>query len=477
MRPPQARAVQGGTAVPRSVLLRARSRASIARMTTWGSVAVLLVIVVVSAPLFIAPPCPKKIVIATGSRDGAYFEFGNKYRAHLVADGIQLEVHETAGSVANLSLLAAADSNVSLAIVQGGVSIPSAEEQVESLASLYLEPVWLFYRSDIPNRGASQSKPAHFEVISDLKGLRVAIGAAGSGTRAIATALLGEHGLVHPDGTGDSIETRPLSSRDAAEALKRGDIDAAFFVVSPKAPLVKELLEAPGIELMSFRLADAYRRRFPYLTSVTLSEGTLDLDQNLPSRDVVLLAPTANLVARSDLHPALVPLLLSAAVAVHEPGGLLEEPGAFPSTLHTDFPLHPQARRYFKSGPSIFYKYLPFALAVWLDRVKLMLLPLCTLLFPFAKAFPPIYRWRIRSKIYRWYRVLREIDQKLMEMESFDVAADIERLAHLEAELGSVSVPLSYMEEFYNLRMHVEFVRNRLQQLNAQYAELSCRAA
>ena len=195
-------------------------------------------------------------------------------------------------------------------------------------------------------------------------------------------------------------------------------------------------------------------------------------------RDRKHLAPTANLVARKGLHSALVPLLLGAVTQVHEGGGFLEQPGVFPSSRHVDAPMNDDSRRYLKSGPSFFYRYLPFGLAAWLDRVKLVLLPLCTLLFPFLKAAPPIYRWRIRSKIYRWYRVLREVDQKLRDAaDRVDVSAEIARLKKLERELGEVSVPLSYMEEFYNLRLHVSFVLSQLAKLEQHSAETTQQAA
>jgi hypothetical protein len=196
---------------------------------------------------------------------------------------------------------------------------------------------------------------------------------------------------------------------------------------------------------------------------VTLPEGLIDFQRDIPSRDIVLLAPAANLVARADLHHALVPLLLHTMEEVHEAEGLLAHPEPFPSSAYVDYPLNRDARQYFRAGPSLFYRHLPFWLAAWLDRVKLVLLPMCTLLFPLLKVAPPVYRWRIRSKIYRWYRVLRKIDQKLKDARpGTDFSQDIADLKSLETELAEVSVPLSYMAEFYNLHLHISFVLERL---------------
>jgi hypothetical protein len=260
------------------------------------------------------------------------------------------------------------------------------------------------------------------------------------------------------------VHTLPLGGRAAADALLAGRVHVAVFVVAPTAPIVRELLTTEGIRLMSVRRAEAYSPEFPYLTKATLHEGVLDLQENVPGRDVDLLAANAGLVARNDIHPALVPLLLEAVREVHRAGGPLGQPDAFPSPRGVGLPLHAAARRYFESGPSFLYRVLPFRVASWLDRMKILLLPMCTLLLPFVKVLPPLYRWRIRSKIYRWYRILREIETRLREDAGNDVAADIQTLEQLDLELCDVTVPLSYMEEFYNLRLHVSFMRRRLQE-------------
>jgi hypothetical protein len=236
-------------------------------------------------------------------------------------------------------------------------------------------------------------------------------------------------------------------------------------VTSPRTALVQTMISSEREQLLNLRRATAYCRKYPYLTQVTLHEGVVDLEQNMPPRDIHLLAPTASLVARSDLHPALVPLLLEAATEVHEQGGYLEEPGDFPSPARVDFPLSAAAKSYFQRGPNMMYRVLPFRWAASIDRMKLMILPLVTLLLPLLRVAPPVYRWSIRSKIYRWYRVLRVIDQRMKDAAAgADFSDDIARLENLEVELSEVSVPLSYMAEFYSLRLHVEFVLARLKE-------------
>ena len=435
------------------------------RWTTWSPVVLVLLASIAAAPWLISPKYPKRIEIATGRPDGAYFAFAKRYQQILARDGVELVIRETAGSIENRRLLESDDAEVTLAFVQGGTIPKAAKKNLTSLASLYHEPIWVFYSGD-----QSLSR------LTDLAGKRIAVGPQGSGTRAVAETLLRENGVE--DETDLPAELLDLAGRDAAEALWNGRADAAFFVVSPESPLILELLRHDGTRLMNFSRAAAYKRRFPFLDRVVLYQGMVDFESDLPAADVALIAPTANLVSRPDVHPALIPLLLGAAREVHASGGLLADPEHFPSALHVDAPLHPDAARYLKSGPSILFKYLPFSVAAGIDRMKLMLLPFCTLLLPLIKAAPPVYRWRIRCRIYRWYRVLREIDQKLKDADAqVDFADDIARLRTLETELSEVSVPLSYMEEFYNLHLHIAFVRNRLEERRQQSVEHSRRSA
>ena len=238
--------------------------------------------------------------------------------------------------------------------------------------------------------------------------------------------------------------------------------------------MIRRLLNTPGVRLVDFRRSAAYCRKYRYLRRVTLHEGLLDFEHNLPGGDVHLLAPTASLVAREDIHPALTPLLLRAVTKVHGSGGYLESPGEFPSMHRVDFPLSEAARHHFERGPSPLYRYLPFRWAAWLDRMKMMVLPLATLLIPLFRFAPPVYRWSIRSKIYLWYRVLREVDQKLrLPSGEVDYADEIRQLDQVERELSEVQVPLSYMDEFYDLRGHVAFIREQLCQLQAATTNVS----
>ncbi|MBB84067.1 MAG: hypothetical protein CL931_09705 [Deltaproteobacteria bacterium] len=95
----------------------------------------------------------------------------------------------------------------------------------------------------------------------------------------------------------------------------------------------------------------------------------------------------------------------------------------------------------------------------------MMLIPLIALLIPVFRLFPPIYRWRVRSRIYRWYTELREIDPR--NRTGFDFPAAITEADRIEREVAEVEAPASYAQELYDLHLHVEFVQRQLAERQA----------
>jgi TRAP transporter TAXI family solute receptor len=394
---------------------------------------------------FVNPAPPDTITIATGQPGGAYLLFAERYQAILAREGITLNILETAGSVENLQLLE--KDGADLAFIQGGTADAANAPELVSLASLYYEPLWIFY-----------SGTETLTRLTQLQSRRIATGKPGSGTQAVAMALLEDNRLQINPG-----EVLSVGGQEAAEALVSGKVDAAFFVASVRSPLVQKLLRQQGIQLMSFDRADAYTRLHRFLSRITLPEGTIDLQENIPPRDTVLLAATANLVAHSDFHPALVGLILQAAEEVHRAGGLFASPGDFPNDRYLDFPLDDGARRFFKHGPPFLQRYLPFWTANLLDRLKIMLIPLLTLMIPLAKIMPPTYRWQVRKKVFRWYRELKSLDFEDPEhLSSEALHTSIQKLDAIEEEVRKVAIPLSYSDELYNLRLHIDLVRGKL---------------
>lgn len=443
-------------------------------LRVWGPVIVLAVIALAYTFSKLEPPAPEHLTLAAGSPGGAYFTFAEEYREILGREGFELELVETAGGQENLRLLR--DGEVDLAILQGGLAadadvgadvegaLPEDDDESggpRSLGSVFFEPVWVFHRAEL-------------EVgrLGDLAGRRVAVGAEGSGTRVLARQLLSENGVE--SGAEDGVQIVGPPFPQAADALVAGEIDAAFFVASAEAPYVRRLLAEPGVKLLPFRRARAYQIRHPFLSRVVLGEGALDLETNLPPRDVPLVAAAASIGARPDLHHALTPLLVEAMTEVHGGGGLFTDPGTFPTARWTDLPMQTEAAHYLENGPSFLYRYLPYRTAASMDRLKILLLPFVPLLLVVFKMAPPLYRWRIRSKIYRWYDDLRQIDRFLLDephpqSDAERIDEHLDRVRDLDRELSAeVSVPLSYMDELYSLRLHVGLIEEKLEELAAE---------
>jgi len=422
------------------------STAVVEFLKVWGLLAVIVLVGFLITYQYVGAPPPKVVRIATGANNGAYYTFAQEYARLLASDGITLEVVPTAGSVENLELLKSGE--VSLALIQGGSATRDDKERLQSLGSLFLEPVWIFVRR--------QSAVKRF---LELKGNRVSVGIAGSGTHLLATQLLSAAGI-----TETNTQLIREETTQAIDSLSKGKIDAAFFVASPEAPIIRKLFAAPAIELLNFDRAAAYGRWFPFLTPVTLSEGVIDLQQNIPDHDTPLVAASANLAARRDLNASLIPAVLNAVTRVHQTGGVLEHKRQFPSVDFADLPLSEDARRYLINGPSFLYRWLPYGTAVLLDRLKILVLPLLALLLPLFKIAPPLYIWRIRSKIYKWYAAVREVESSIQEQKvSGDATSLINRLNELDRQVASVSVPLSYAAELYHLRLHIRFLQEKLQ--------------
>ncbi|BHH82809.1 TAXI family TRAP transporter solute-binding subunit [Desulforhopalus sp. 52FAK] len=399
----------------------------------------------VAAYQFVEPAPPNMLTIATASEDGAYYSFAKKYKEHFSKEQIELKVLKTSGSVENLQLLK--DGKVDIAFLQGGVGTAEEFPDVIGLASLYEEPLVIFVR-----------KGMEVETFSDFAGKKIAAGKQGSGTRKIVEQLLADNKL----GATSAIELLPLGGKEGAEQLLAGDVDALFMVIRADAKIVQELFLNPEIELVSLDRAEAYSRLHGYLSHIVLVEGVLDLARNIPDKDYHLIAPSATLVAQRDIHPALVDLMMQVADKVHDSRSLLSVNRDYPSPENLDFPLSTEAKRFFLHGPPFLQRYLPFWAASLIDRLKFMILPLVALLIPLMKVLPPTYRWRIRSRIYRWYDELHDLDVDLKQDENEENLIEAIRVVNaMEQEVRSVEVPLSYAEELYNLRLHIDLLRTQ----------------
>ncbi|HYS17279.1 MAG TPA: TAXI family TRAP transporter solute-binding subunit [Candidatus Binatia bacterium] len=423
------------------------------RKLAYVLVPALALAVVVFAVLsrLVDPLPPRRITFSAGREGGAYYTFAKEYARLAKADGFTVEILTGAGSVETLKRLAA--GHAMAGFVQGGTAEAAPTDGLLSLGSLYYEPVWLFHRRAKPLRG-----------LADLRGHRIQIGEEGSGIRPLAVRLLRDSGV-----TAQNSTLLALASEGAATALETGRIDAAFFIMAPSVPLVRRLLLSPTVSLWSVRRTLAYTTRYRFLSTVTLGEGVVDLVEDVPDRDVLLLAATATLVVREDVHPVIVRLLLKTAETVHSRSGLFEAPNMFPSDAFVELPLHEVARRYLRKGPPFLERFLPFWIAVTVERWALLILPAVGLLLPLVRILPSLYNQSMRRRITRRYRVVHEIDHTLARSTPEEARAAAERLRGVQAEISKMPPPPpGLMGELYHLKVHLEWL---LEQADARAAD------
>jgi TRAP-type uncharacterized transport system substrate-binding protein len=399
---------------------------------------------------FVRPAPPTHLVMSTGAESGAYYQFGKRYQDILARYGVTLELRTSAGGLENYEKLADENTDVDIGFVQGGTATADDAPDLVTLGSVFYEPVWVFYGGD-----------DRLTRLSQLRGKRIAIGGGNSANRKLALELLSANDAAAPP-------TRLLTHAgvEAAEALASGKIDAMIIVGAPEAGIIKSLLYMQGVRLMSFNHAAAYTRRFEYLYTVTLPQGTIDLVHDIPPADTLLFAPTANIVAKNTLHPALVDLMMQAMTEVHGGRGVFQNAHEFPSPKDHDFPLSSEAQRYYTSGAPFLQRYLPFWAATLIDRIAVLLIPLIAILIPVMKVLPGLYTWRIRSRIFRLYGELKYLELDIKQ--NFDPSKFGEyqkQLEKIDEAANTRPIPLSFADQQYTLRQHIDFVRMSLEKL------------
>ena len=439
----------------RNTLLSARDL-----IATAGPFMLFALLLLAGAYVLLDPAPPKRVVLATGPEQSDYAEFGKLYAAELKHYGIEVTLQPTQGSSENRRLLREPTQKADLAFVRGGSSeaVRAADEEkggtpLVSLGSLYLEPVWLFYRSDAAKR---LNREAALTQLADMRGWRVNVGARGSGVTGLTAKLLHANGVER-----DSLKESRLEQTPAVVALLAGDLDALVMAAAPESLMVQMLLQTPGVKLFEFAQAEAYSRRLSFLSPALLPRGVIDLAANLPARDLPLIATTTTLVARESTHPALLQLFVQAAHKIHGGTGWLARAGQFPSLQNAEFPLAKEAERFYRNGTPLLQRYLPFWLANLIDRMWVVLVSIIAVLIPLARVLPPLYEFRIRSRVFRWYRQLREIEEAL-QRKSASPDDLLRELNKLDTKAQHVTVPLPYTDQLYDLRSHIQLVRQRL---------------
>lgn len=440
-----------------------RMKITLEKERRWLYLAVALasITLLVLAYKYARPAVPRVVTMSTGGAGGAYEAFALRYAAALAEAGITLKLLPSRGAVENLERLRDAKSGVDLAFLQNGlVSRESTEGgALESLGSLFYEPAFVFYRPQPDFTNVSR--------IAQLRGRRVGIGPEGSGSRVLALALLGINGI---DSSNTTLQA--LSADDAARALREGSLDAAFIVANVSAPVVQSLFRDTSVRASNLELAETYSRRLGFVNPIVIERGVVDVASQIPTQSVRTVATTSSMVAREDLHPAVVYLLVRASKRLHEGGGLISQPGEFPTFgKQQDFPPSAEAERLYKEGTPLLYRYLPFNVANFLSRAIVFVVPLFAIALSLSDWIPKLIGIRARAKVYRHYKTLRLIDQSVGTARTrADLDALSAQLNALDATVGQLNIPHTYGNEQFGIRDHMDLVRVRIERKRGDLA-------
>ena len=414
--------------------------------------ALLVVLAVFLIAYYVVLPAPPgTIIMTTGIEGRTYAVFGERYKEILARSNVHLNLLNSSGSVENLRRLKDKTMAVDVGFVQGGASTVTDAPNLLSLGSITYSPLWVFYTGK-----------KTLDDFSQLKGKRIAIGPEGSGLRKLSLNLL----------KAGNVADQPTTLLDIADgaaikALKEGRIDVVITIGSTDTIYMQELLHSRNVKLMNLSQAEAYTRLVPGLSHVILPKGIINITKRLPPSDINLVAPTTDLIVRNTMHPALIYLLLDAATEIHGGAGWVNKAGEFPAPKVQDFPLSDQAERFYKTGRPFLLDYLPFWVAVLLDRIIKILIPVLAVIFPLMRILPWFYSWRNRSKLYRLYGELKYLELEITQpLRSGQIAEYSARLDRIEAAANKVSIPLNLYGELYTLKEHIELVREKLVRLN-----------
>jgi TRAP-type uncharacterized transport system substrate-binding protein len=413
-----------------------------------GLAASLCVVGIVSLALtYFIPAPPSKVVMGAGFKGTSFEYFARQYREIFARSNVELEVRETGGAVDNVKLLQDPESGVQIGLVIGGISDGKHAPGLLSLGTVYNTPFWVFYSSNEP-----------FDRLSQLKGKRIAVGPVGSATRAAADQILGKGGV-----NSETATLLPFIGSTAVEAMNDGKVDAVWILGAPDSPSVHSFLGNPNLRIMSFPNAEAFTRIFPELARMVLPQGVIDIDLNVPPNDVQLIGSTTKVLVRSDLHPEIVQLLLQTMVEVHSGANIFQRAGEFPNSTDVEYSVAPAAIDFYKNGPSFMQRHLPLWLSVHAQRAIAVLVTAVALSFPMFRFLPTAYNWINRRRLFYWYAQLKKLEA------SFDTSPVNQHLVKAQAEIeriedavSHIHFPLTFSDQLYNLRSHIEIVRRKI---------------
>lgn len=407
-------------------------------------VVVSFTIIFTGIVFFVRSAPPTELTFVSGPEGSIFHGIAIKYQKALAKNGIKVNVLTSSGSIENLQRIYDKETKIDLALVQSGSEEEGKKyKRLVSLGGISHQPLFFFYRGKTTER------------LSDMKGKIIGIGAEGSGARKLALKLLKLNGITE----GPNLKT--IDGDDVSKALLNKQIDGAFIMGEDASiNVLRTLLLNEDIQLMSFKNAAAYARKVDILHVLTLPEGILSFEKNIPDRNITLMGPMVELIATNNLHPALSDMILDAATEIHGNAGIFKKRGEFPNAVQNRIRLSDDAERFYKSGKTFLYRYLPFWLASLLNRILVSFLPMLIVLIPAVRSIPAIFRWVGHMRIRRRYRALLRLEERFMnEKDPVIMKELINQFEMIEEDVKKMRVKAIFADQFYRLRSHIDYVR------------------
>jgi TRAP-type uncharacterized transport system substrate-binding protein len=413
--------------------------------------------VIVFAVLYIAyrwidPLPPRHLIIAAGPVESGYDNFARQYARMLAHDGVELEVRNSTGAVEDLKLLREAGSGVQAALTTFGVTQPSDADIFYSLGGIFDSPIFIFYRNAEPITQFAQ-----------LRGKRVSIGKPGTALRSFILQV-----LKAIDVFGSDIQLLDLDSADAIDALTAGTIDLAIVTSELHGSLLQRALVSSDIRLMNVAQAEAIAKAIPGLKHLVLWRGLVSLSRDIPDTDIDLLALRNRVLVRKDLHPALQYLMLEAMREVHSAPGPFSRLGEFPAEQPNDLPLAPTAEAFYRSGPTVWQRYMSFWLASLLSRVVFFVIPFVAMLIPVMGVAPRFYRWLSVRGIDRAHRALGKLERRIAQSADRSRLSEYRaRIAEIDSAVRLLKIPRPFQADLQRLKIHLRMVQDEISRMEA----------
>jgi len=415
------------------------------RLTRWFSAIFCIVVVSWLVLAYFVPSPPSRITIATGFKGSKFDYFGQQYRERFARAGVKVDLRETAGVLENFRLLQDPNSGVDVAFVTGGVSDSGHAPQLLSMGLIFNDPYWIFYSSALS-----------LDSLSELKGKRIAVGPEGSGVRYAAARILGKANINSKTATFVTF-----AGDGGVDAINQGKVDVVLIVGGSDSPAVRALLTNPRVRLMEFSEAEAFTRIFPDSVRLVLPKGVIEVDPPNPPNDITLLGTTSKVLIRNDLHPAIVQLLARTIKEEHNPSGLFQRAGEFPTSFDPEYLMSQIAIDYYRNGPSLLHKYLPFWMTIYAERVITFVVASVAIIFPAFGFAPRALAWFAQTRLRKLYRQLRVVENTIQG------ALTAPELEALESELAALDratsvVPMRNSDLYFMFRYHLDRTRSRL---------------